>query len=85
LYAPNEGTFHMMIGSPPVIDRSVQIATLHTALETATATAEQCGVPITTIVRHLLERAEWRCNVASDRGVDLSALQGWNKIIGSEA
>ena len=59
---------------PAVFDRTVQVAKLRTDLKTSTAHAEQCGVPITTIVRNLLEMAEWWCGVASDRGVDLSAL-----------
>jgi hypothetical protein len=73
------------IDQPPVIDRSVQVAKLNTDLETCTAHAEQCGVPITTIIRHLLEKAEWWCGVASDRGADLSALQGWSELLGGEA
>jgi hypothetical protein len=32
----------------------------------------------------LLEMAERWCGVASDRGVDLSALQGWSELVGSD-
>ena len=67
-----------------VADRTVQVAELKTDLETSTHNAEQCGVPITTIVRHLLEMAERWCGVASDRGIDLSALQGWSELVGSD-
>jgi hypothetical protein len=62
--------------SPAVFDRTVQVAKLRTDLETSTANAEQCGVPITTVIRSLLEMAEWWCGVANDRGVDLSARVG---------
>lgn len=68
-----------------VTDRSVQCAKLKTDLETSTHNAEQCGVPITTIIRHLLEMAEWWCGVANDRNVDLSALSGWDAQLGGDA
>jgi hypothetical protein len=71
--------------SPAVFDRSTQCAKLKTDLETSTAHAEQCGVPITTIVRHLLEMAERWCGVANDRNVDLSALSGWDNQLGGDA
>jgi hypothetical protein len=74
----------MIQDGPAVFDRTVQVGKLRTDLETSTANAEQCGVPITTIVRHLLEMAERWCGVASDRGVDLSALQGWSELVGSD-
>jgi hypothetical protein len=67
-----------------ITDRTVQVAKLRTDLETSTAHAEQCGVPITAVIRSLLEMAEWWCGVASDRGVDLSALQGWSELVGSD-
>jgi hypothetical protein len=77
--------FSMLKDSPAVIDRSVQCAKLRTDLETSTANAEQTGIPITTIVRHLLEMAEWWCGVAKDRNVDLSELEGWDAQLGGVA
>jgi hypothetical protein len=70
---------------PAVFDRTVQVAKLRTDLETSTAHAEQCGVPITTVIRSLLEMAEFWCGVANDRNLDLSALSGWDTQIGGEA
>jgi hypothetical protein len=90
LYGPNDvtrtriRTTMIQQDSPAVFDRSTQCAKLKTDLETSTHNAEQCGVPITTIVRHLLEMAERWCGVASDRGVDVSALQGWSELVGSD-
>jgi hypothetical protein len=75
----------MIQDGPAVFDRSVQCAKLKTDLETSTAHAEQCGVPITTIIRNLLEMAEWGCSVANDRNVDLSALSGWDTQLGGDA
>jgi hypothetical protein len=75
----------MIQGSQAIFDRSTQCAKLKTDLETSTAHAEQCGVPITTIVRHLLEMAEFWCGVANDRNVDLSTLAGWDNQLGGEA
>jgi hypothetical protein len=77
--------FQMNQDSSAVFDRSTQCAKLRTDLETSTANAEQTGIPITTIVRHLLEMAEWWCGVANDRNVDLSELAGWDSQLGGDA
>ena len=75
----------MIQDGPAVFDRTVQVAKLRTDLETSTAHAEQCGVPITTVIRSLLEMAEFWCGVANDRNVDLSALSGWDTQLGGDA
>ena len=75
----------MIQDSPHIFDRSTQCAKLRTDLETSTAHAEQCGVPITTVIRSLLEMAEFWCGVAKDRNVDLSALEGWDAQLGGVA
>jgi hypothetical protein len=77
--------FIVIQDGPAVFDRTVQVAKLRTDLETSTAHAEQCGVPITTVIRSLLEMAEFWCGVAKDRDVDLSALAGWDNQLGGDA
>ena len=77
--------FIVIQDGPAVFDRTVQCAKLRTDLETSTANAEQCGVPITTVIRSLLEMAEFWCGVAKDRDVDLSALAGWDNQLGGDA
>jgi hypothetical protein len=64
----------MIVDSPPVFDRSVQIGKLRTDLEVATANAEFNAVPIHAIIRELLVSiGHWR-EIAIERGDDLSPL-----------
>jgi hypothetical protein len=64
----------MIVDTPPVFDRSPQIAKLKTDLEVATSNAELSGVPLHTIIRELLESVTHWQSIAIDRGADLSPL-----------
>jgi len=74
----------IVITDASIFDRSAAISKLDTDLCTSTSHAEQHGITITTIIRHLLEMAEWWCGVANNRNVDLSELQGWQEHLGGK-
>jgi hypothetical protein len=64
----------MIVDTPPIFDRSVQVAKLKTDLEVATANADLNGVPPHAIIRELLESVTHWQTIAIDRGDDLSPL-----------
>jgi hypothetical protein len=57
-----------------VADRSVQLEKLKLDIATATASAEQHGIPLQDIVLALLQKSEDLCLLGSERGLDLARV-----------
>jgi hypothetical protein len=60
---------------PPFIDRTPQLEKLKLDIATATANAEQHGIPLQDIILQLLQRGEDLCQLGAERGFDLSRVK----------
>jgi hypothetical protein len=56
------------------IDRTPQLEKLRLDIATATASAEQHGIPLQDIVLALLQKSEDLCLLGSERGLDLARV-----------